>query len=301
MQFWVPETVRQNQSRESLKELSSKNGVAGIETKNEGRNGLIGTITVNADSSIVSRKPLIFVCVRTSLGGYLLLVNRHHRGGPRCFDDRLSRHWMALARHHRGRPQCLHNRLSGHPMAGQVEVILRLLGILQLVSNSSDGYQFNDEEVSGKFSKMSSWNLRVSWEVCAKCMKNISNVRSFDVGVRAELWMYLRERFMSKLEYWLWVHGWPLRVAGVWKLISKMLEIVGTIWTIYLWWVEVASRRIVKHLRNLLLRVSEEEAVDAKRVRVWSRCSIPLTGCPLPSWGSDEIRFGRSSQKARVG
>ena len=32
--------------------------------------------------------------------------------------------------------------------------------------------------------------------------------------------------------------------------------------------VEAASRRIVKHLRNLLLRVSEEEAVDAKRVRV---------------------------------
>ena len=156
MRFWFSETVRQNQSRESLKELSNKKCVAGIETKNEGRNGLIGTITVNADSSMVSREPSISFSVRTRFDDHLLLVNRHHRGGPRCFDNRLSGHWMALARHHRGRPRCLNDRLSGHPMAGQVEVILRLLGILQLVSNSSDGYQFNDEEVSGKFSKMSS-------------------------------------------------------------------------------------------------------------------------------------------------
>ena len=30
--------------------------------------------------------------------------------------------------------------------------------------------------------------------------------------------------------------------------------------------VEAASRRIVKHLRNISLRVSEEETVDAKQV-----------------------------------
>ena len=58
MRFWVSETARQPIVKKSLKELSNKSECfAGIEAKNEGRNGLIGTITVNADSSMVSQEP----------------------------------------------------------------------------------------------------------------------------------------------------------------------------------------------------------------------------------------------------
>ena len=112
---------------------------------------------------------------------HLLLVNRHHRGGPRCFDNRLSGHWMAyIARHHRGRPRCLNDRLSGHPMAGQVEVVLQLLGILQLVStrqritSSMMRSHLSVREVLGDvFLKCS-----CVWRAFARYTKSILNVRS---------------------------------------------------------------------------------------------------------------------------
>ena len=124
------------------------------------------------------------------------------------------------------------------------------------------------------------------WNGCARHTKGNQELQWFKLRQRWWIpclcWSFYHWCFPNK--HYQELHGWPCRVTGVEKLNSCGCCAWGTIWTMYMWLVEVASRRIVTAFgATSLLRVAEKEAVDAKQVRVWSRCSCP-NKWPITKW-----------------